>query len=219
MPTTTVGHCVDMAERKILDESNDEYSEQNLLDLYHLSVKEIINLAPRSHTESRIWKLAPMTRQVCPADAVEIVDVIMNMGADGATPGAAIRETTLDIMKALLPGWEADAATDVVEHFMKLSESKTEFMIYPPSTGNNYLMGRVTTIPAQVMWDSGGDWKLAVIPIDDTFSHAIINGMVYIAYDDDSDTPGNTPRSQVFYGRFLQDLGLRQQKEIKYRKA
>ena len=74
MPTTTVGHCIDMAERKILDESNDEYSEQNLLDLYHLSIKEIINLAPRSHTESRIWKLAPMTRQVCPADAVEIVD-------------------------------------------------------------------------------------------------------------------------------------------------
>ena len=89
MPTTTVGHCVDMAERKILDESNDEYSEQNLLDLYHLSIKEIINLAPRSHTESRIWKLAPMTRQVCPADAVEIVDVIMNMGTDGATPGGA----------------------------------------------------------------------------------------------------------------------------------
>ena len=119
----------------------------------------------------------------------------------------------------LLPGWEADTPADIAEHFMKLSESKTEFMIYPPSTGNNYLMGRVTTIPAQVMWDSGGDWKLAVIPIDDTFSHAIINGMVYIAYDDDSDTPGNTPRSQVFYGRFLQDLGLRQQKEVKYKRA
>jgi hypothetical protein len=43
--------------------------------------------------------------------------------------------------------------------------------------------------------------------------------MAYIAYDDDSDTPGNTPRSQVFYGRFLQDLGLRQQKEVKYKRA
>ena len=42
MPTTTVGFCVDLAERKILDESNDEYSEQNLLDLYHLAIKEII---------------------------------------------------------------------------------------------------------------------------------------------------------------------------------
>ena len=70
MPTTTVGHCIDMAERKILDESNDEYSEQNLLDLYHLAIKEIINLVPRAHTETRFWKLGPQTHQICPADAV-----------------------------------------------------------------------------------------------------------------------------------------------------
>ena len=219
MPTTTVGFCIDMAERKILDESNDEYSEQNLLDLYHLAIKEIINLVPRAHTESKIWKTAPSTRQVCPADAVELVDAVMNMGTDGATPGAAIRETTLGIMKALLPGWESDAAAAVTEHFMRLPESKTEFLIYPKSLGTHHLMGRVTTIPAKVLWDSNGDFKLAVIPIDDTFSSAIINGMVYIAYDDDSDIPGNTPRSEKFYQRFLTDLGLRSQREVKYKRA
>lgn len=219
MPTTTVGFCIDMAERKILDESNDEYTEQNLLDLYHLAINEIINLVPRAHSDSRTWKLAAATRQVIPADAVEIVDVIMNMGTDGLVPGAAIRETTLDIMKTLLPGWEADTPTDAAENFFRLPESKVEFMIYPANTGSGYLKGRVTTIPARVIWDSGGDWKLAVIPLDDTFGSAIINGMVYIAYDDDTDTPGNSPRSQMFYGRFLQDLGLRQQKENKYRRA
>ena len=219
MPTTTVAFCVDMAERKILDESNDEYSEQNLLDLYHLAISEIINLVPRSHSDSRTWKLAPSTRQVIPADAVELVDAIMNMGTDGLVPGAAIREATLDIMKALMPGWEADTAAATVEHFMRLPEAKAEFMVYPANTGAGYMKGRVTTIPARVIWDSNGDWKLAVIPLDDTFASAIINGMVYIAYDDDSDTPGNSPRSQMFYGRFLQDLGLRAQKEVKYRRA
>jgi hypothetical protein len=208
-----------MAERKILDESNDEYSEQNLLDLYHMAIKEIINLVPRSHTDSAVWQVAPSTRQVIPANGVEIVDVVMNMGSDGATPGAAIRETTLDIMKALLPGWEADTPTDAAEHWFKLPESKNQFAIYPRSTGNNKILGRVTTIPAAVLWDANGDFKLAVIPIDDTFTTAIINGMVYLAYDDDSDIPGNTPRSQMYYGRFLQDLGLRQQREVKYRKA
>lgn len=219
MPTTTVGHCINMSERKILDESNDEYSEQDLLDLFHLAVKEIINLVPRAHTESRSWQLSPSTRQICPADAVEIVDVIMNMGAAGATPGAAIRETTLDVMRALLPGWEAVTPADTVEHWFRIPESKVEFMIYPCSTGNNQILTRITTMPAQVLWDSNDDFKLAIIPIDDTFSSAIINGMVYMAYDDDSDTPGNTPRSQIYYQRFLQDLGLRQQKENKYRRA
>lgn len=219
MPTTTVGHCIDLAERKILDESNDEYSEQNLLDLYHLAISEIINLVPRSHTESKSWKLAPGTRQIAPADAAEVVDIVMNMGSDGATPGGTIRETTLDVMKALLPGFEADTPTDLAEHWLKLPESKVQILIYPPSTGNNWVLGRVTTIPAKTIWDSGGNWKLNIIPLDDTFSTAIINGMVYMAYDDDSDIPGNTPRSQVYYGRFLQDLGLRQQKEVKYRKG
>lgn len=219
MATTTVGQCVDLAERKILDESNDEYSEQNMLDLYHLTIKEIIHLVPRSHTDSRILKMAPSTRQVCPADGVELVDVIQNFGTDGVTAGPAIRETTLDVMRALLPGWEADPPADVTQHFIRLPESKVSFLIYPRSTGNNYLLTRVTTIPAKVLWDAGGDWKLAIIPIDDTFSHAIINGMVYIAFDDDSDTPGNTPRSQLYYQRFLQDLGIRLQKEQKYRRA
>ena len=162
MPTTTVGHCIDMAERKILDESNDEYSEQNLLDLYHMAIKEIVNLVPRSHTESRGWKLAPSTRQVIPADGVEIVDVVMNMGSDGATPGKGVRETTLDIMKALLPDWESDTATENVEHWMRIPESKSEFMVYPRSTGNTHILARETTIPAQVLWDAGGNFKLAL---------------------------------------------------------
>jgi hypothetical protein len=219
MSNTTVGQCIDMAERKILDESNDEYSEQDLLDLFHLAVKEIINLVPRAHTDTKIWKMAPLSRQVIPSDGVELVDAVMNMGTDGASPGAALRETTLDIMRVLLPGWEAMTATDTIDHFMRLPESKNEFMVFPPNTGLGYLMGRVTSIPAAVLWDSNDDFKLAIIPLDDTFATAIINGMVYMAYDDDSDSPGNTPRSQVYYARFLQDLGLRQQKEVKYKRA
>ena len=143
----------------------------------------------------------------------------MNMGTDGASPGGGIRETTLDVMRALLPGWEAVTATDLIEHFIRIPESKNEFMVFPPNTGLGYLMGRVTTIPAPVLWDSNDYFKLAIIPFDDTFATAIINGMIYMAYDDDSDVPGNTPRSQVYYGRFLQDLGLRQQKELKYKRA
>jgi len=122
-------------------------------------------------------------------------------------------------MRALLPGWEAETATAAMEHFIRLPESKGEFMIYPPNTGLGYLLGRVTTMPAKVLWDANDDFKIAIIPLDDTFATAIINGMIYMAYDDDSDIPGNTPRSQVYYGRFLQDLGLRQQKEVKYRRA
>ena len=219
MATTTVGFCIDLAERKILDESNDEYSEQNLLDLYHLAIKEIINLVPSSHTDQLIWKLAASTRQVIPAQGVELVDLIINMGANSATPGAPIRETTLDVMKSLYPAWEASPAADVCEHFMRLPEEKKEFMIWPKSTGNNAVLGSVTTVPPAVIWDAQGDWRVSVIPVDDTFSHAIINGMVYIAYDDDSDKPGNTPRSQIFYTRFLQDLGIREQRKYERTKA
>lgn len=219
MPTTTVGLMLNLSERKILDESNDEYSEQNLLDLYHLAIKEIINLVPSAHTENLTWQLSPATRQVIPSKGVNLVDVIMNMGADGGIPGGAIRETTLDVMKALLPAWEADTPTAAAEHFMRIPENKREFYIYPKSTGANQILGAVTTVPEAVIWDAGGDFKLAIIPIDDTYSHAIVNGICYIAYDDDSDIPGNTPRSQIYYSRFLQDLGIREQRKSQYKRA
>ena len=219
MPTTTVGLTVDLAERKILDESNDEYSEQNLLDLYYLAIKEIINLVPSAHTDNLIWQLAASTRQVVPANGHWLVDVIMNMGPDGATPGKPIRETTLDVMKTLYPEWEADPAADVCEHFLRLPENKREFLIWPKSTGNNRILASVTTVPPAVIWDAQGDWRQTVIPIDDTYSHAIVNGMVYIAYDDDSDIPGNTPRSATYYARFLNDLGIREDKKWQYTRA
>jgi hypothetical protein len=203
-----------MAERKILDESNDEYSEQNLVDLYNLAIKEIVNLVPSSSSETRTWRLSPTTQQNIPADAINLVDVISNMGSDGETPGAAIRETTLKVMKALLPGWESDPPAAIIENFFKIPESKTAFMVYPKSDGTGHIMADITILPAIVLWDAGEDWKVAVIGVDDTYSHAIINGMVYIAYDDDSDMPGNTPRSQMYYTRFLQDLGLRDQRMV-----
>lgn len=212
MPTSTVGFCVDMAERKILDESNDEYTEQNLIDLYNLSVKEIINLVPSASSETRTWKTSATTKQMIPSDAVGLVDVLVNMGTDGATPGKAIRETTLNIMKSLLPTYETDTAAAVIQHFIRIPESRTQFLVYPKSDGTPYLMAQIITIPTAIVWDADGDWEVAVIGIDDTYSHAIINGMVYIAYDDDSDVPGNSPRSQMFYQRFMQDLGLRDQK-------
>lgn len=214
MPTTTVGFCVNMAERKILDESNDEYSEQNLVELYNLAINEIVNLVPSSSTDTRSWKMSPTSQQVIPADAVGLVDVLVNMGTDGETPGAAIRESSLKIMKSLLPGWETVTPDAVIEHFIRIPESKTEFYIYPRSDGSNWLMAELVVLPAQLLWDAGELWKVAVIGVDDTYSHAVINGMVYIAYDDDSDMPGNTPRSELFYRRFLQDLGLRDQRMV-----
>lgn len=219
MATTTVGLMVDLAERKILDEGNDEYSEQNLLDLYYLSIKEIINLVPSAHTEQMIWALAPGANQAIPARGSQLVDITLNMGANGATPGKLIRESTLEVMKALVPTFEIDTATDEAENYIRLPEDKKRFKIYPASTGNNQVMGAVTTVPAAVIWDAQGNWKIATIPIDDTYSHAIVNGICYIAYDDDTDIPGNTPRSQVYYTRFLQDLGIREQKKWQYRKA
>jgi len=38
---------------------------------------------------------------------------------------------------------------------------------------------------------------------------AIPDVMLFHAYDDDSDMPGNTTRSQIYYNRLLQNLGLK----------
>jgi len=210
MSVITVGSAIDQFERKVLDEGNEDWTEAENVTLFNNTIRTMINLVPKLHSKTESVLLAPGVLQFLPAKGIELVDMPLNMGEDGTIPGAPPRETTLKIFHDVWPRWAYDPEDTVIEHYMKDDNEERRFYVYPPvhSTTPVYVLIQMSTLPDPIVYDVSNDWKLITIPVEDQYIDAIHNGMLYMFYDDDSDNPGNTPRSQMYYQRFQTALQI-----------
>ena len=212
MSTITVGFLVSSVEKKIQDEGNDDWSESDLIGLYNLTLREIVSLDPKAYTITSNELMISGVEQTIPTAGIALVDVIRNMGTDGAIAGDMVREIPLSVLDDFYPGWAAETATTAIEHYTRIDGIKNKFYTYPQSDGTGYLELKYSATPTTTTYDTDNVWQSRVIPLDDNYVDSLINGMLYRAYEDDSDLPGNAQRSEMYKTRFMQTLGIQAQK-------
>lgn len=213
MSTQTVGSIINLVRRKVLDEDDADFTDAELLQLYNLTLFKIVTLVPSAYTRIQTILLAAGSKQEIPSDGLRIVNIFRNMGADGLTPGRGVRVTQMDILNQIMPTWATETATAAIEDWLPIMDFPEEFYVLPPNDGTGYIELEFSKTPPQTAWDSGGAWESETFPLRDHFTDPQVNGILYQAYDDDTDVPGNTPRSGLYYGRFIQGLGLQAQAE------
>ena len=212
MSTITVGWMVDIVEKKAQDEENDDFSPAELIGYYNLALKTIVSLVNRAYTIEANVLLASGILQSLPSDGLLLVDIPINMGvAPGTTPGEAITEADFLALKTLCPAWAAETATAAIEQFVRIPGMDASFYCVPPSLGTGYVKMLYVATPPTTTYDAAGAWESEKIPLSDEFVPAIPDCMLMHAYDDDTDTPGDESRSNKYYQRVLQFLGLKEQ--------
>ncbi len=211
MSTLTVGWLVDLVEKKAQDEENADFTQAELIGFYNLTLRSIVSLVPRAYTIEANVMLASGVLQSIPSDGLSLVDIPMYMGTGGTTPGAAITEADLAALKTLCPNWTTEAAVAAIEQFVRIPGMDASFYVVPQSDGTGYVKMLYVATPPSTAYDALDAWQSDKIPLSDEFVPAIPDGMLYHAYDDDSDTPGNEGRSGKYYNRMLQWLGLKGQ--------
>lgn len=215
MSTYTIGSVIDLCRKRILDESKIDFDDPEMLNLFNLTGRKMVTLQPKVHTRIRNLKMQVGNKQILsatPPVGLEIVDVIRNMGTDGLTPGRAIRQTDRAFITRYVPTFSTDPvnADASIWDWWPLPEYPEQFYVHPRSDGTGYLELEQAEVPADIVYDAPGAWRSLAIPTSDYYLDGYINGVLYQAYDDDTDIPGNTPRSQLYYQRFLMSLGLQQ---------
>jgi hypothetical protein len=212
----TNGLIVSLARKKLADsETGGQYGAEDLVNYLNLATALIVSLKPDAYARVSSIKLAAGALHIAPAGTMLVMDITANMGTDGISPGAAIRETTVDLMNRFVASWQGATANASLEHWCRDVDSRTQFWTYPMALGTTYVQAKLSKMPDLIVKDIADAWEDDPFSLGDEYVNAALNGLLFHAYDYDTDVPGNMQRATDYYSRLLTTLGIKEQQTAK----
>lgn len=204
MGTILASAIVDKAEIILQDTTNTRWDPAELLGWLNDGQREAVSLKQFANDKNQNLLLVTGTKQTIPADGISLLEVVRNMGTNGATPGPAVRIVDREALDAAVPNWHAATAAAEVKHYVFDQRDPTHFYVYPPQPAANqgYVEIIYAAAPADIALGTA-------ITLDDVYANAILDYILYRAYLKDSDSPVNAQRAANHYAAFGNSLGVR----------
>jgi len=161
------------------------------------AVREVCFYKPDACVKTAVVNLVAGTKQGLPAEGTTLIDIVRNMGVGGATPGAAPRAVTRDILDAQMPGWHASTPAAEVKHYVFDPQNQRVFYVYPPqpATGQGSLELVYSAEPANAT-------ENGTLDLDGTWLPAIVNYALYRCYSKDAEYAANANLAAAYYQAF-----------------
>jgi hypothetical protein len=191
------------ASAQLVDEDAIRWPLDELLGYLNEGQRSLVIVRPEAGTARVSQRLVAGTAQSIPPGAHTLLDIPRNMGADGSTPGNAIRVVSREVLDAIVPNWHQAKASSVVSEFMFDPRNPTAFYVSPPqpATNTGYVELVIARNPADV---PAVDQP---ITIDDVYAPALLDYVLYRAYSKDSEFGGEAALSVQHYNTFMQSIG------------
>ena len=191
------------------DTTSFRWPEAELLRYINDAQREIVNYRPESSAKTDNVQLVTGTKQTLPTDGLRLIKVTRNMSdaSGGATGKRAVRIVNVDILNTQEPDWNDPTVSGdaqhgtVVKHYIFDEDDPKNYYVYPGVNGNAYLEIVYSKVPTDL---SSGSSNL---DIDDIYGNAVIDYVLFRAYQKDSEYAGNAQRSATHYQLFLQCIG------------
>lgn len=197
MPTVTAQSITEAAAKTLLDDSGVRWTPNELFGYVGAGEREICILKPEAYTKRGPVDCVPGTVQSLPTDASGLMEITRNMGADGLTPGGAIRQMDRTVMDSLDPGWH-NHTPGPAKHFIYDDRDPLRFSLYPPQPDPAEKVEAVypATPPAiAAMTDP--------INLPDVYEPALYYFVLFRALSKDSGT-ANPGKAGQYYGMMVQ---------------
>ena len=161
------------------------------------AVREVCFYKPDACVKMAVANLVAGTKQGLPAEGTTLIDIVRNMGVGGATPGAAPRAVTRDILDAQMPGWHASTPAAEVKHYIFDPQNQRVFYVYPPqpATGQGSLELVYSAEP-------GNATENGTLDLNGTWLPAIVNYALYRCYSKDAEYASNAQLAAAYYQAF-----------------
>lgn len=208
MPTIDAKTILDKAAIQLSDAGAVHWTAAELLDWLNDGQRDIATLVPNATATTTAIQLIAGAKQAAPSDSIRLIAFIRNMGTDGATPGNAVREIEREHLEAYVPGWSSSTADAAVIHAMYDADLDADtFYVYPPqpAVSQGWLELIYSKIPDTIANSTAG----TKITIADYYANALLDYVLYRAFDKDSEYGNQNQRSQSHYQAFANAIGAK----------
>lgn len=207
MGTILASDVIRMASEVAQDESNVLWTQPQALAWLNDAMRMTVYKDPDANVLVRSMQMSPGTKQEIAGNM--LYTVVRNMGANGQTPGDAVRLVDRGIKDEFDPGWHAATAVEGITEYMVDDRSKKFFYVSPPQPN-----------PApyiEVMESADPDEITAVtqqITVDDTYVGVLVEWICYRFFSRDSEETSDMQRPAAHFERFFQLLGVKVDTEM-----
>lgn len=174
------------------DGTTPRWTDAELLRLLSDGQRTIVSIDPTASATRTSVQLASGTIQELPSGGNKLLRVIRNMGTGGATPGRAVRVSSLDHMDAQDPDWHTVTATEVIKNFMVDPEDDSIYYVYPPSDGTGYVQINYSKTPAELTSTSDN------LEVGDVYQTPLFDYVMWRAHLKDSEMSQPAIATQYF---------------------
>lgn len=204
MATTKAVSLINRVAVTLQDPTFVRWTQQELLDYLNDAQRQVVLFRPDAKTVNNAFTCVASAKQSLPADGLRLMSVLRN------TDGRAITKVSRKTLDVQLPNWyETAIGTDGVKHYVYDPLDPKVFYLFPKPAITNSVDIVYSVSPTDIVV-SNFTTDTQVIGVDDIYANAIMDYMMYRAYQKDSEF-ANLNRSSVYYQSFGQALGIKSQ--------
>jgi hypothetical protein len=182
------------------DEEHVRWTVTELISWINEAAGALVTVRPSAGAKLAVLSLAAGTQQSLDDDVVQLLDVVRNVGADGLTPGRAIRLAERHLFDSADPDWHTRAGKASIKHYIYDDRTPNAFYVYPPALAGTKVQASLTVMPPPVLTATDS------LQLDNQFESALVNYIVFRALAKDSEY-ANGAIATGYYQAFQAALG------------
>jgi hypothetical protein len=207
---TANDYIVDAAEL-YSDIAYDRISTTTWMRYLNAAIRALILVRPDAGAVVESVQLVAGIKQTLPTGALRLLDIIRNMGADGATAGKICTPSSRHHVNYSNLLWPAASGDTAIENFCYDAEMPSVYYVTPPvhATTAVYVEMATSQLPTKITATTD------VVNVNDIFFEPIIQYMLYKAYAAD-DEGAEKQSAEGHFQKFIQLVGAEKKVSLDY---
>ena len=204
MATTKAVDLINRVSVTLQDPTFVRWTQAELLNYLNDAQRQVVLFRPDAKAANVAFACANAAKQTLPADGLRLINIFRNTG------GRAITRVERSILDVQLPNWYEEAANaEGVKHYVYDALDPKVFYLFPKPPAAHEIDIVYAVAPTNIVI-SNFSTDTQVIGIDDIYANALMDYMMYRAYQKDSEF-ANMNRATMYFQSFGTALGIKSQ--------
>lgn len=199
---------VTRAHRILSDTGGVRWTLPEMLDWIADAQRAVVFYRPDANAVNAVVRLVTGTRQSLPPLGDVLLRVVRNMGANGLTPGKAVRLLSREILDNEQPDWHTTPTAAAVDHYIYDTQDPKHFYVYPCVAG---VLGNDANTHLEIVYaatPAAPTDTNDVLTLGDQYLTPVLDFALYRSYMKDAQYAGNMQRAQAHLQTFAAALDI-----------